>query len=74
MSDLSELNNLLGDEALIHYASGREQDRLSKGAGLLELARSQELISRYLPPPPAVIFRCWRWRWRLFFLASSTRL
>ncbi|MEH2222161.1 hypothetical protein [Nostoc sp.] len=56
MSDLSELNNLLGDEALIHYASGREQDRLSKGAGLLELARSQELISRYLPPPPAVIF------------------
>ncbi|MEH1831542.1 MAG: hypothetical protein V7L29_05535 [Nostoc sp.] len=56
MSDLSELNNLLGDEALIHYASGREQKRLSKGAGLLELARSQELISRYLPPPPAVIF------------------
>ncbi|MGV0104233.1 hypothetical protein NSTCB13_02894 [Nostoc sp. DSM 114160] len=33
MSDLSELNNLLGDEALIHYASGQEQDRLSKGAG-----------------------------------------
>ncbi|MHC5736676.1 class I SAM-dependent methyltransferase [Nostoc sp.] len=56
MSDLSKLNNLLADEALIHYASGREQDRLSKGAGLLELARSQELISRYLPPPPAVIF------------------
>ncbi|MEH2363803.1 class I SAM-dependent methyltransferase [Nostoc sp.] len=56
MSDLSELNNLLANEALIHYASGREQKRLSKGAGLLELARSQELISRYLPPPPAVIF------------------
>ncbi|MDZ8225639.1 MULTISPECIES: class I SAM-dependent methyltransferase [unclassified Nostoc] len=56
MSDLSELNNLLADEALIHYASGREQKRLSKGAGLLELVRSQELISRYLPPPPAVIF------------------
>ncbi|MEH2082737.1 MAG: hypothetical protein V7K89_22975 [Nostoc sp.] len=56
MSDFSELNNLLADEALIHYASGQEQDRLSKGAGLLELARSQELISRHLSPPPAVIF------------------
>jgi ubiquinone/menaquinone biosynthesis C-methylase UbiE len=56
MSDLSELPNLLSDEALTHYASGREQERLSKGTGLLELARTQELLNRYLPPPPAVIF------------------
>lgn len=56
MSDLSELHNLLSDEALTHYASGQEQERLSRGTGSLELARTQELLSRYLPPPPAVIF------------------
>ncbi|MBP5972093.1 class I SAM-dependent methyltransferase [Brasilonema sp. CT11] len=56
MSDLSELHNLLSDEALTYYASGQEQERLSRGTGLLELARTQELLNRYLPPPAAVIF------------------
>ncbi|RCJ31969.1 hypothetical protein A6770_19160 [Nostoc minutum NIES-26] len=56
MSDLSDLHNLLSNEALSHYASGREQERLSKGTGQLELVRTQEILSRYLPPPPAVIF------------------
>ncbi len=39
-----------------HYASGYEEDRLNRGPGLLERARSQELISRFLEPPPAVVF------------------
>lgn len=56
MSDLSKLHKELPDEALNHYASGQEQERLSTGAGLLELTRTQELLCRYLPPPPAVIF------------------
>jgi ubiquinone/menaquinone biosynthesis C-methylase UbiE len=56
MSDLSELQNLLSDDALTHYARGREQERLSKGAGQLELTRTQEILNRYLPPAPAVIF------------------
>ena len=51
-----------------HYESIEEEDRLSSGSGALELVRSQELIDRVLPPPPAVIldvgggpgvYSCW---------------
>lgn len=56
MSDLSELDNLLPDEALLHYEGGREAERLLNSVGQLELVRTQELLSRYLPPPPAAIF------------------
>ncbi len=38
-----------------YYNQGREQSRLSADRGQLELARTQEIISRYLPPPPATI-------------------
>jgi SAM-dependent methyltransferase len=37
------------------YAQGRERDRLAHGSGVLELARTQELLGRYLPHPPADI-------------------
>lgn len=37
------------------YEQGREQDRLARGIGTLELARTQELLERWLPPPPADI-------------------
>ncbi|WP_166507347.1 class I SAM-dependent methyltransferase [Nostoc sp. 106C] len=53
---LSDFDSLLSDEALIHYGSGHEQERLSRGTGVLELARTQEILSRYLPAAPAVIF------------------
>ncbi|BAY20596.1 putative methyltransferase [Calothrix sp. NIES-2100] len=56
MSDLSQFSNPLSDEALIHYGIGKEQERLSRGTGVLEFTRTQEIISRYLPPAPAVIF------------------
>lgn len=56
MSDLSGLDNLLPDEAIVHYEDGREAERLLSSVGQLELARTQELLSRYLPPPPAVVF------------------
>lgn len=56
MSESSSLQSLLSHEALTHYESGQEAHRLSKGVGELELVRTQELLSRYLPPPPAVIF------------------
>ena len=39
-----------------YYDQGREAARLDQGAGLLELIRTQELLLRYLPPPPAVIY------------------
>src|SRR5215470_10419352 len=43
-------------EAQAHYEGRVEVDRLSQGLGQLEFARSQEIISRYLPSAPAVIF------------------
>jgi ubiquinone/menaquinone biosynthesis C-methylase UbiE len=56
MSELSGSHNLLPDEALLHYDGGREAERLLSSVGQLELVRTQELLSRYLPPPPAVVF------------------
>jgi|SRR5579859_7867069 len=38
-----------------YYNQGREQNRLTTGVGPLELARTQELLLRYLPNPPATI-------------------
>ena len=37
------------------YDQGRERERLRRGAGVLELARTQEVVWRHLPPPPAEI-------------------
>ncbi len=36
-----------------YYERGRERERLTRGGGTLELVRTQELLQRYLPPPPA---------------------
>src|SRR5437660_11554242 len=46
----------LGPEAQAHYAEGMEADRLQRGSGRIEFARTQEIVARHLPPPPAVIF------------------
>ena len=46
----------LPPEVLEHYASGYESERLLHGSSQIELARTQELMMRYIPPPPAVIF------------------
>jgi 2-polyprenyl-3-methyl-5-hydroxy-6-metoxy-1,4-benzoquinol methylase len=56
MSEPLSSQNFLSDEALTHYQAGREAQRLFKGTGQLEFTRTKELLSRYLPPPPAVIF------------------
>lgn len=37
------------------YNQGRERERLGRGAGTLELARTQEVLQRCLPPHPAKI-------------------
>ncbi|NER01639.1 MAG: class I SAM-dependent methyltransferase [Okeania sp. SIO3C4] len=54
MSEKSRLK--LSNEALSYYNRGEEEQRLSKDEGKLEFARTQELLSRFLPAPPAVIF------------------
>ena len=46
----------LSPEIIDYYATGRELDRLTRGIGPLELARTQELAERFLPAPPAVVF------------------
>jgi len=55
-------------ESQAHYARGIEIGRLFRGHGMLELARTQEIILRHLPPPPGAvldvgggpgIYACW---------------
>jgi SAM-dependent methyltransferase len=43
------------DEILAFYALGLEQGRLDADYFPLERARTQELVVRHLPPPPAVV-------------------
>ena len=43
------------DEVTAYYARGVERDRLASGPGALEFARTQALLERYLPAPPAVV-------------------
>jgi SAM-dependent methyltransferase len=43
-------------EARAHYEQdASERDRLTEGHGVLEFLRTQELLARHLPPPPARI-------------------
>jgi ubiquinone/menaquinone biosynthesis C-methylase UbiE len=55
-------------EALAYYDAGLEADRLRIGHGRLEHARTQEILERFLPPPPATVldagggpgvYACW---------------
>ncbi len=43
------------DAIIGHYESIREEDRISSGMGELELLRTQEVLRRHLPAPPARI-------------------
>ena len=40
-------------DVVAHYTESREEDRLSTGLGALELVRTQEILRRHLPSPPA---------------------
>ncbi len=56
MLEKSRLENFLSNETLSYYERGEEEERLSKDVGQLERTRIQELLNRFLPKPPAVIF------------------
>jgi hypothetical protein len=43
------------EDITAYYAWGLERDRLTTGTGALELARTQALLERLLPAPPAVV-------------------
>ncbi len=40
---------------LHYYSTADETNRLASGLGVVEFARTKEIIKRYLPPPPRVI-------------------
>jgi ubiquinone/menaquinone biosynthesis C-methylase UbiE len=53
---MSELSRGTGSDSIAaYYALGMERDRLDSGQGALELARTQTLLERYLPAPPALV-------------------
>lgn len=56
MSESVESQSSLPPEFFEHYASGYEAGRLQSGTSQIEFARTQELVMRYVPPLPAVIF------------------
>jgi ubiquinone/menaquinone biosynthesis C-methylase UbiE len=43
------------EDIAVFYAQGLERERLACGPGALEFARTQAILRRYLPPPPAVV-------------------
>ncbi len=68
MSKSDAPSSPLPQEVVDYYESQAEAQRLFTGIGRLELARTQELLRRYLPPAPAVIcdvgggsgvYACW---------------
>ncbi|MHC5079064.1 MAG: class I SAM-dependent methyltransferase [Planctomycetota bacterium] len=47
----------LPEEFFRHYGeTGYEASRLQRGRSCLERVRTQEIVTRFLPPPPAVVF------------------
>jgi len=52
----ADQRGFLPDEAAAHYASGYEAERLMGGGSRIELARTQEIVLRYAPSPPAVVY------------------
>lgn len=48
-------NNAIAPEIAAYYGQRRERDRLSQGRGELERIRTQELLTRHLPVPPATV-------------------
>lgn len=56
------------DKVVVYYRDYDEQGRLSEGQGQVEFIRTQNIIRRYLKPPPAVVldvggaagrYSCW---------------
>lgn len=41
------------EEVIAHYGLGAERARLASGPGRVERARTEEVLARWLPPPPA---------------------
>jgi len=53
---MEALVTLISKEIEGYYLQGKEAERLLDGRGQLERLRTQAILARNLPPPPAVIF------------------
>ncbi len=56
MSDATARESMLA-EILSFYVAGKERERLTDGRGRLERLRTQELLTRHLPPASAAVGR-----------------
>ena len=56
MADAFDAHSPVPPEMFEHYSTGYEAQRLQQGGSYIELVRSQEIIMRYLPQPPVIIF------------------
>lgn len=50
------LNIMMDPKGLASYNAGVEKGRLHRGLGLIEFARTKEILLEELPPPPAVVY------------------
>lgn len=55
MTESKKSNGYDTDVLNVYYDQVDEEGRLTVGSGPLELARTQEILTRYLPSPPAVL-------------------
>lgn len=55
MKGMSDMN-LIDPNGLANYNAGIEVGRLHRGLGLIEFARTKEILMEELPPAPAVIY------------------
>lgn len=46
---------MIASEIVDHYGDGQEEQRLARSLGRLERLRTEEIVGRYLPPPPCRI-------------------
>ena len=56
MGDAFDAPSSVPPEMLEHYSTGYESQRLLQGASQIELVRTQDIITRYAPQPPAIVF------------------
>jgi len=72
METPSELPEPMSKEMLAYYGDlFEEEGRLSNSAsGILEFARTKEIISRHLPPPPRIVLDVGGGAWSLFPLVG----
>lgn len=55
MSSSDKRTPILRPEATLHYEKVDEASRLLRAENEIELVRTRELLTRYLPPPPAAV-------------------